>query len=59
MGLPSFLLPAPNSYILPESVDIDVGWPTSLLEGRGQAVSFGPKRMNEVSIDIVRALKMN
>jgi len=44
-GLPSYFLPTPNSYALPESINIDVGGLHPLPEGRGQVVaaSFGPK----------------
>ena len=33
MGLSSCLLRAPNSYARPKSVDIEIGWPTSLTGG--------------------------
>ena len=46
MGLPLCFLPAPNSYSLPKSIDIEVGWPTSLTGGRGQvAVTLGLERV--------------
>jgi hypothetical protein len=33
MGLPSCFLPTPNLYALPEFIDVNVGWPTSLARG--------------------------
>ena len=44
MGLPSWFLAAPNSYSLPNSIDIDIGWPTSLTRGeRPGGDEFGCK----------------
>ena len=61
MGLSSCFLPAPNPQTLPKSIDIDIGWPTSLLEGeaRWQQEVVDLKRMKEVRIHMVRRLKMN
>jgi len=33
MGLPSCFLPTPNLYALPEFIDVNVVWPTSLAGG--------------------------
>ena len=33
MGLPLCFLPARNTQAVPRSIDIDIGWPTSLVGG--------------------------
>jgi len=39
MGLPSHFLPAPNPQVLLKSIDIAIGWPTSLVGGERQGGS--------------------
>jgi hypothetical protein len=43
-GLPSHFLPAPNPHARPKSIEIDMGWPTSLTGGeRPGGDEFGCK----------------